>query len=154
MRKRIAAVLLSLSVLCSSVATNELLAAADSPAVEPVYVSEGGTGDGSSIDSPKDFNEAMTAAADGDVFSIVGTVNLPLAWESPEADVTITGQGAGQSVLMMRPGGTGTGDQASILLQGGLTLDNLTLDVKREGKYGNLYVIAANGHPERAAHVG
>lgn len=114
-----------------------------------IYVSQDGTGTGISAEDPAKFEDALSAAKSGDVFIIVGTVTLPKNWETPAVDITIKGQGTGASTLMMMPCSINASTPApkpSISLNGALTLDELTLDVKRENQYGNIFAIAANGH--------
>lgn len=114
-----------------------------------IYVSQDGTGTGISAEDPAKFEDALSAAKSGDTFILVGTVTLPKNWETPAADITIKGQGTGASTLMMMPCSINASTPApkpSISLNGALTLDELTLDVKRENQYGNIFAIAANGH--------
>ena len=111
-----------------------------------IYVSDAGKGDGSTVDNPASFLEAVSKAKDGDSFTVIGTVNLPEEWESPEADISIQGREGSQAVLMMQPGGTNVGEKASMLLKGNVRFNQITLDVTRPNQYNDVFVIAANGH--------
>ena len=113
-----------------------------------LYVSQDGSGNGSSQDAPANFLSAMEAAKDGDEFILVGTVALPEDWHTPDADITIRGNDAATSVLKMASGGTGSDDTPSISLEGSLTLDNLMLDVEKNPSpyYSSMFVIVANAN--------
>lgn len=119
-----------------------------------IYVSQSGTGEGTSVEDAKGFDDAMTNAKDGDVFAIVGTVTKDL-WTTPSVGITIKGaydiddetvDDTHKAVLKIT-GTKKTPIYEGISMQGDLTIQNIKLEIgQKDGYYGSLVHFYANGH--------
>ena len=153
MKKRGLSVLLLFCMLLTMVPT-VAVAAEEGPAPDiptgAIYVSQDGVadGDGQSAQSALKFDEAMANAKDGNVFVVVGTVEME-NWTTPEKDITICG--ANENAVLKFAGYYGK-ENVWLSLQGDLTVENLTLAFSKQqyaqanGGASLPTFIFANGH--------
>ena len=133
MKKRGLSVLLLFCMLLTMVPT-VAVAAEEGPAPDiptgAIYVSQDGVadGDGQSAQSALKFDEAMANAKDGNVFVVVGTVEME-NWTTPEKDITICG--ANENAVLKFAGYYGK-ENVWLSLQGDLTVENLTLAFSKQ----------------------
>ena len=139
MKKRGLSVLLLFCMLLTMVPT-VAVAAEEGPAPDiptgAIYVSQDGVadGDGQSAQSALKFDEAMANAKDGNVFVVVGTVEME-NWTTPEKDITICG--ANENAVLKFAGYYGK-ENVWLSLQGDLTVENSTLAFSKQ-QYAHFY---------------
>ena len=101
MKKRCLSVLLALCMALTMAPAVAFAEEKTDPAIpaDAIYVSQEGDtdGDGTSAGSALGFDTAMASAKDGDVFAVVGTVEME-NWTTPEANITI--QGADENAVL------------------------------------------------------
>ena len=142
MKKRCLSVLLALCMALTMAPAVAFAEEETDPAIpaEAIYVSQEGDadGDGTSAGSALSFDTAMANAEDGDVFAVVGTVEME-NWTTPEANITI--QGADENAVL-KFAGYGSTTEVWLSLQGDLTVKDLTLEFSKQQ-----YTVPENGGP-------
>ena len=122
-------------------------------AADVIYVSDGGTGDGSSEASCADFETAMQNAQEGDTFIVVGSVDLTSGtWKTPACSITVAGADASASLKLfgkqIRSSSSPiTSAVPAISLQGDIIFDDIILECTMSNSYYSfIYAVVANGN--------
>ena len=148
MKKRCLSVLLALCMALTMAPAVAFAEEKTDPAIpaDAIYVSQEGDtdGDGTSAGSALSFDTAMASAKDGDVFAVVGTVEME-NWTTPEANITI--QGADENAVL-KFAGYGSTTEVWLSLQGDLTVKDLTLGFSKQQ-----YTVPENGGPSLPAFI-